>query len=116
MKAVEKDRSRRYETASGLAADVRHFLQDEPVVARRPSTAYRMQKFVRAKQRARRGSRRRHRHLCLGVIGTSLGLVQVMASPIVELANALEQLRAIALDQAITDTLAGNRAQATCCH
>ena len=59
MKALEKDRSRRYETASGLAADVCHFLQDEPVIARRPSTAYRMRKFVRAQQGARRSRHRR---------------------------------------------------------
>jgi serine/threonine protein kinase len=37
MKALEKDRTRRYETANGLAMDVKHYLQDEPVVARPPS-------------------------------------------------------------------------------
>jgi eukaryotic-like serine/threonine-protein kinase len=47
MKALEKDRTRRYETASGLAADVQHFLTNEPVVARPPSTLYRVQKLVR---------------------------------------------------------------------
>jgi serine/threonine protein kinase/Tfp pilus assembly protein PilF len=47
MKALEKDRSRRYDTASGLARDLEHFLADEPVSARPPSAAYRMRKFVR---------------------------------------------------------------------
>ena len=47
MKALEKDRRRRYETASGLAADVRRFLADEPVEARPPSAAYRLRKFAR---------------------------------------------------------------------
>jgi serine/threonine protein kinase/tetratricopeptide (TPR) repeat protein len=47
MKAIEKDRSRRYETANGLAMDVRRFLAGEPVLAAPPSTAYRMRKFVR---------------------------------------------------------------------
>ena len=47
MKALEKDRHRRYETASGLAADVRRFLADEPVEAWPPSAAYRFRKFAR---------------------------------------------------------------------
>jgi len=47
MKALEKDRSRRYEAASSLAADVERFLNDEPVDARPPSTSYRIRKFVR---------------------------------------------------------------------
>jgi serine/threonine protein kinase/WD40 repeat protein len=47
MKALEKDRRRRYETASGLAADVRRFLAEEPVEARPPSAWYRFQKMTR---------------------------------------------------------------------
>jgi eukaryotic-like serine/threonine-protein kinase len=47
MKALEKDRARRYETANGLAMDVRHYLNNEPVVARPPSRLYRFQKMAR---------------------------------------------------------------------
>jgi WD40 repeat protein/serine/threonine protein kinase len=47
MKCLEKDRSRRYETANGLAADLKRHLNNEPVVARPPSTAYRFQKAWR---------------------------------------------------------------------
>ena len=47
MKALEKDRNRRYESASSLAADVERFLNDEPVKACPPSTTYRLRKFVR---------------------------------------------------------------------
>jgi WD40 repeat protein/serine/threonine protein kinase len=47
MKCLEKDRTRRYETANGLAADVERHLNQEPVVARPPSTLYRFQKLVR---------------------------------------------------------------------
>ena len=47
MKAIEKDRERRYETPDELAADVMRYLSDEPVVARPPSTSYRVSKFVR---------------------------------------------------------------------
>src|SRR5438876_3196484 len=47
MKCLEKDRTRRYETGSGLALDIQRHLNDEPVVARPPSVAYRFEKFVR---------------------------------------------------------------------
>jgi hypothetical protein len=47
MKALEKDRTRRYETANGLAMDVQRYLNNEPVVARPPSRLYRFQKLVR---------------------------------------------------------------------
>ncbi|MBK8598909.1 MAG: serine/threonine protein kinase [Holophagales bacterium] len=47
MKALEKDRQRRYETASGLALDIRRYLAGEPVSAAPPSKVYRFRKFVR---------------------------------------------------------------------
>ena len=47
IRALEKDRSRRYETANGLAMDVQRFLSNEPVTARPPSRLYRLQKLVR---------------------------------------------------------------------
>jgi serine/threonine protein kinase/Flp pilus assembly protein TadD len=47
MKALEKDRSRRFETANGLATDVQRFLNNEAVEARPPSNLYRFQKLVR---------------------------------------------------------------------
>jgi serine/threonine protein kinase len=47
MKALEKDRDRRYATANELAADLGRFLRDEPVAARPPRLSYRARKFVR---------------------------------------------------------------------
>jgi hypothetical protein len=47
MKALEKDRSRRYQTANALALDVQRYLDHEPIVARPPSRLYRFQKLVR---------------------------------------------------------------------
>jgi tetratricopeptide (TPR) repeat protein len=47
MKALEKDRNRRYETANGFAIDVQRYLADEPVLACPPSVGYRVRKFVR---------------------------------------------------------------------
>ena len=52
MKALEKDRTRRYETANGLAMDVQRVLNNEPIVARPPSRLYRFQKLVRRNQLA----------------------------------------------------------------
>jgi WD40 repeat protein/serine/threonine protein kinase len=47
LKAMEKDRTRRYETASALAADIERYLKDEPISAGPPSTFYKMVKFAR---------------------------------------------------------------------
>ncbi len=46
-KALEKDRTRRFASAAGMAADLRRFLRDEPIAARPPSTSYQLQKFAR---------------------------------------------------------------------
>src|SRR5262249_19679417 len=51
MKALEKDRTRRYDTASGLARDIQHYLADELVEACPPSAWYRLRKFARRNQR-----------------------------------------------------------------
>ncbi|MGD9855490.1 MAG: protein kinase, partial [Planctomycetaceae bacterium] len=47
MKCLEKERSRRYETANGLASDLKRYLADEPVLACPPSAVYRFRKFAR---------------------------------------------------------------------
>src|SRR5437763_6077249 len=47
MKALDKDRNRRYETANGFALDVQRYLADEPVQACPPSVQYRLRKFAR---------------------------------------------------------------------
>src|SRR4029079_11527040 len=52
MKALEKDRNRRYETASGFAADIERHLHDEPVDAGPPSAAYRFRKFAKRNKAA----------------------------------------------------------------
>jgi eukaryotic-like serine/threonine-protein kinase len=55
MRALEKDRTRRYGSADALAADVQHFLDDEPVQACPPSVTYRLRKLVH-RQRALLGA------------------------------------------------------------
>jgi WD40 repeat protein len=52
MKALDKDRGRRYETANGFAMDVQRYLHDEPVQACPPSTLYRVRKFARRNKAA----------------------------------------------------------------
>ena len=46
MKALDKDRTRRYQTAAGFSSDIRRHLHDEPVVASPPSVGYRTRKFI----------------------------------------------------------------------
>ena len=52
MKAVERDRSRRYDTCSMLAADVERYLKNEPIVAGPPSATYHFRKFIRRNRTA----------------------------------------------------------------
>jgi tetratricopeptide (TPR) repeat protein len=76
MKALEKDRSRRYETANGFAADVLRHLAFEPVFAAPPSRAYRLRKFVRKHRGGVIAASLVLLALIGGIIGTSLGLIQ----------------------------------------
>jgi serine/threonine protein kinase len=78
MKAVEKDRSRRYETANGLAMDVQRYLDGEPVLAAPPSTVYRLRKFVRRNRAAVIAGSLVMAALVVGVLGTSIGLVRAL--------------------------------------
>jgi serine/threonine protein kinase/tetratricopeptide (TPR) repeat protein len=75
LKAMEKDRTRRYETANGLAMDLRRYLDDEPVSACPPSAAYRTAKFVRKHKVGVAAIVAVGIALVLGVIGTTVGLV-----------------------------------------
>ncbi|MBV8431187.1 MAG: hypothetical protein JO244_08500, partial [Solirubrobacterales bacterium] len=76
LRALEKDRTRRYDTANALSRDIQRYLADEVVEARPPSAGYRLKKFVR-----------RHRGqviavslvllaLVAGIVGTTLGLFE----------------------------------------
>ncbi len=56
MKALEPQRARRYDTAAALATDVERFLQHQPVVARPPTSGYRLRKFVRRNRAAVAGA------------------------------------------------------------
>ena len=76
MKALEKDRTRRYSTPMELAADIRRHLGNEPVDASPPSTVYRLRKFVRRNRVAVATVSLVVAALVLGTIGTGIGLVK----------------------------------------
>ena len=76
MKALEKDRSRRYETANAFAADVRRYLEGEAVQAHPPGAGYRLRKFVRRNKGRVAAVALVLLALVAGVVGTSIGLVR----------------------------------------
>jgi serine/threonine protein kinase/tetratricopeptide (TPR) repeat protein len=95
MKALEKDRNRRYETANGMAQDIQRYLHDEPVQACPPSPAYRLGKLVR-----------RHKGPVLAGALVLLVLVGGMVGTTGELVRAL-----VAEKQALEDRDAKERAR-----
>jgi serine/threonine protein kinase len=79
MRALEKDRNRRYETASAFAADVERYLNDEPVAAGPPSAAYKVRKFIRRNRGKVAAAGVLLGLLVLAVVGLAAGLVAVDA-------------------------------------
>jgi serine/threonine protein kinase/tetratricopeptide (TPR) repeat protein len=78
MKALDKDRRRRYETANDLASDVMRYLSDQPVQAGPPSASYRLRKFVRRNKGPVAAGGALAALLVLGTLGTSIGLVRAV--------------------------------------
>ena len=76
MKALEKDRTRRYGSPAEMAADIERHLRNEPVFASPPSTAYRARKFVRRNRVAVVAGSLVVFSLVIGIIGTTIGLVR----------------------------------------
>ena len=101
LKCLEKDRTRRYPSVVGLGEDLQRYLDDEPVLARPPSTTYRARKFMR-----------KHRTgvvvavglvvtLVMGLVGTTLGLVRATRAEklAAERYEVMDQLRGQAAEQ-----------------
>jgi serine/threonine protein kinase/tetratricopeptide (TPR) repeat protein len=80
MKALEKDRNRRYETANGFAMDIQRYLADEPVQACPPSAGYRFRKFVRRNKGPLLAISAIGLLLVAGIVGTTTGLVWALAA------------------------------------
>ena len=99
MMAMEKDRDRRYATATALAEDVARHLADEPVLAGPPSAGYRFRKFVRRNRKAASATAVAGAGL---VIGTIISLFFAHAQSLAR-EEAAEQATAL---QAVVDILA----------
>ncbi len=78
MKCLEKDRGRRYESASSLAADVARHLSHEPVIAGPPSRSYRVRKFVRRNRATVAAGGAIALALVLGIAGTTIGMLRAI--------------------------------------
>ncbi len=74
MKALEKDRARRYETPNSLASDIRRHLEHEPVLARGPRATYRVERFLR-------------RHRSQVVLALAIAVVAIAAGVVLSLWN-----------------------------
>jgi serine/threonine protein kinase/tetratricopeptide (TPR) repeat protein len=88
MKALEKDRTRRYSTASELAADIARHLRHEPVLAGPPATTYRIGKFVRRHRLGVAACAAVLMALLVGLAGTAIGLVRARRAEAVAAAEA----------------------------
>jgi serine/threonine protein kinase len=95
MKCLEKDRSRRYETANGVAMDLERHLNNEPVVARPPSTLYRLEK-----------SFRRNKLVFTAVAAVALALMLGVIISIWQAAKARQAAREARQQQARADDVA----------
>jgi len=97
MKALEKDRTRRYETASGLARDVERYLHDEPVEAGPPSARYRLRKYAR---KYRRGLQVAGAFAFLLVAGAAISAWEAVQARWAQQAAVQERDRAVAAEEA----------------
>jgi tetratricopeptide (TPR) repeat protein len=100
MKCLEKDRNRRFETASGLAADIERYLNDEQVLACPPSAVYRLKKFARRNKGPVLAGAVVLLTLVGGIVGTTFGLLRA------------EQARRAEADRAEGERQARQEAQA----
>jgi hypothetical protein len=75
LKCLEKDRTRRYATANGLAVDILRHLSDEPVTAGEPGAGYKLRMFVRRNRARVMAAGIVAGALLLGVVGTTIGMV-----------------------------------------
>ncbi len=90
LRALEKDRTRRYETANGLARDLQHYLADEPVEACPPTAGYKLRKFARKHKKLLATAAAFAAVLLLGVAGSTWQAVRATEAETVANANAVQ--------------------------
>jgi tetratricopeptide (TPR) repeat protein len=76
MRCLEKDRTRRYETANMLASDITKYLKDEPIAAGPPGTTYQLRKLARRYKWPLAMAAGLAAVLVLGIVGTTVGLIK----------------------------------------
>ncbi|MEM7516059.1 MAG: serine/threonine-protein kinase, partial [Planctomycetota bacterium] len=104
LTALDKERDRRYQDPAALAADVRRFLNNEPLTARPASTLYQLKKFTRRNRALVGGVVASVTLLVAGVIGTSVALAWALrANTDLEATNESLALANVDLEQANTD-------------
>lgn len=106
MKALEKERTRRYETACDFSADIQRYLDGDTVQAHPPSTVYRLSKFVRRHQGQVLALCVVLLVLIAGIVGTSLGLVEARRKTDFARQETIEKERAL---QAESERAEGER-------
>jgi serine/threonine protein kinase/WD40 repeat protein len=95
MKCLEKDRERRYDTATGLARDVERYLNDEPVQACAPSISYRLQKFLRRNRGSVLAASLVLTLLVVGIVGTTWGMLRAKDAESTAVAETKEKETAL---------------------
>jgi WD40 repeat protein len=88
MRCLEKDRTRRYDTASSLARDIQHYLADEPVEACPPSAGYKLRKFARKHKKLLATAAAFAALLLLGAAGSTWQAVRATDAEALANANA----------------------------
>lgn len=106
-KALEKDRTRRYQSAAELAADLRRFLRNEPITAHPPSAMYQIRKFARRNRALVGGIGAAFVLLVVAVAGTSLGLVRARAASKLAGEETEKALTAVGRSQKMNEYLRG---------
>jgi serine/threonine protein kinase len=112
MKALDKDRNRRYETANGLAQDIQRYLADEPVLAGPPSASYRLRKFAKRHKGTLAAAALVVLALAAGMVGTTWGLIEARRQEDSALAAAEKEKSARAAEAAQKQKAQDNAQQA----
>jgi len=105
LKALSKERDRRYETANGFASDIGRFLMHEPVLAGPPSTSYRLRKFVRRNRLQVIAAGLVLLTLVAGVVGTTLALFEAQRQKGIAFAEVEKKEQARRKTREALDTL-----------
>ncbi len=109
LKCLEKERSRRYESVSALAADIERHLNDEPVSAGPQTQAYRLRKFVRRNRAGVLAAGAVAVAILLGLVGTSYGLLWALDER--EATRKAAIARELAKDEALANERAARKAE-----